>query len=593
MTLATKKKKKQPTPEASGKSPLKNLNASSKKYIIFHPDITDNDHGVISNSSKAAKTLRPKSMTEDVHSARRKRSNRARRNHSKLQRIKRQKSNTMAHPEQIHRRAERLARKLIRQRHGTNYQSANAPEKNFSDHILSKKQDLINHVVQRLIPVIRRKEQRRLQAKRSGNPRKKAAKTDMATLNQMRIIEGLEYLHEDYNYEKLSNVSLGLLARRNDAVGRKAASVLKRRKAESEKSAKIKKNLHKAKKVVKATGHKVVSKEKIAKIKSTAQEVADAAVAKIEKQKNRELKKAAEAVRHDNENREVLNKWAAERRAARAASEKEQLLKAERKKQKALEKQLAVASQIASIPIAPTPSVETPKEAVSGTVEKVTKKPSLLGKIMSKLVGKESPFNKNARIERRATENRERARRMLAVGHDTDEIFQTTGWDLHNYEKEPRPKWKPRVGYYYDHQKDQALRRKRLGLDEDLAYLKTRQQKPKPQPQNQQQPQQDLASRGGAHGRTVKPHAPGAQSVGAGKARPSAARPVLKSSQASGGNGTVSPAQKIRDAALKAQKAHMQSQKAIAHSHVARIQHQITASTANRSGTMKTTANKK
>lgn len=166
------------------------VEGAKKSSAVFNPpqDQTDDPTRYV-GQTPAASTLTPNSsdrraddsraVSEAVVSitTRRKRANLMRRLATKLTRLRMFARNQMAPESRLTARANKLARNTVRSRfagqRGKNYKDLSVSDKIAVDSMINNKQKLIKRIAQRLLPVVRKSEQLRLQGVRRGKKGKK------------------------------------------------------------------------------------------------------------------------------------------------------------------------------------------------------------------------------------------------------------------------------------------------------------------------------------------------------------------------------------------------------------------------------------
>lgn len=184
------------------------IQGSKKTVVNFNPSlVSPDDPTKYTNNTPAADTLKPNSsairadsgslpVAEAVASItiRRKRSNQMRRMTPKLTRLRDVARNKIADESRLTRRSQKLARNLVRKRfagtRGSKYRELSVSDRIAVDKMLDGKAKLIARLAQRLMPVVRKSEQLRLQGVRRGKrPKKVTGAGGLGILPKVRTIK--------------------------------------------------------------------------------------------------------------------------------------------------------------------------------------------------------------------------------------------------------------------------------------------------------------------------------------------------------------------------------------------------------------------
>lgn len=169
--------------DKSGSSKMIQIKGPGNKQVVnFKPSVGSEDPIRYIGQSQAADTLSPNSSDRRAADSpavseavlditqRRKRSNQMRRMSKKLARLRAVARNQLAPEKRLKYRAQKMARNIIRSRfagsRGRNYNELNVSDKISVDRIINSKAKIIARLAQRLMPVVRKGDQIRLQGVR-------------------------------------------------------------------------------------------------------------------------------------------------------------------------------------------------------------------------------------------------------------------------------------------------------------------------------------------------------------------------------------------------------------------------------------------
>lgn len=190
----------------------------NKQVVNFKPTVGSEEPTRYIGQSQAADTLRPNSAelraaeadgTKIVEAVlnitqRRKRSNQMRRLSKKLARLRMVARNQMAPEKRLKYRSQKLARNIIRKRfagsRGASYGDLSVSDKISVDKMISGKAKLIARIAQRMMPVVRKAEQLRLQGVRTGRRPKKVKNGALGIMPNPKMVRS------SYDYEREADI---------------------------------------------------------------------------------------------------------------------------------------------------------------------------------------------------------------------------------------------------------------------------------------------------------------------------------------------------------------------------------------------------
>lgn len=227
-------KKKSTDKSDKSKSDKIQIKGPSKPTVNFKPTLGSEEPTRYVGQSQAADTLTPNSSERRAAEAegtkiieavvditqRRKRSNQMRRLSKKLARLRMFARNQMAPEKRLQVRAAKMARNIVRSRfagsRGANYKDLTTSDKIAVDRMISNKAKLIARLANRVMPVVRKAEQLRLQGVRTGKKPKKVNNGGLGVMPRPKLVrvESIQ-AHEDMIAE---NIAFCLLEGKNDRI---------------------------------------------------------------------------------------------------------------------------------------------------------------------------------------------------------------------------------------------------------------------------------------------------------------------------------------------------------------------------------------